>query len=215
MSLIEALKILSIHDLNTLTKEELKKIYRKLLKKYHPDNNNGDDTKAKDITKANEVVLAALVEIESYKEMMKVMQRQYSYITSVLPLSTLIDIYKGSSISFNVNGDTVVIDKTNLLRHNFFIMVDFSIAVLNESTKYFNRICKLDFSRSYEIICDIEVVELKALGIEINILNEKRNFTMEADGLRVPIRLDEDIRIILNIRKKLKTTNGETGDTGE
>ena len=203
MNLTEALKILEIQDINNLVKEDLRKTYRRLLKKYHPDANNGDDTIAKDIIKANEIVTNALEEIESYKKLMKMMQQHSQCITSVIPLSTLINIYKGDSIKFKLDNDDIEVNKSNLLRHNLFVMVDFSIAVKNENTKHFNRMCKLDFSRNYEIICDIELSELKAVDIEINVLNEKRNFTMETDGLRVPIRLDEDIRIILNIRKKL------------
>lgn len=203
MNLTEALKILDIQDINDLTKEELKKKYRNILKKCHPDANNGDDTKAKEVIKANEIVLSALDEIESYKKMMKMMQQHQHCITSVIPLSTLIKIYQGDGIKFNLDGEELEVNKSNLLRHNIFVMIDFSIAVKNEDTKYFNKICKIDFSRNYEIICDIELKELRAIDIEISVLNEKRNFTMESDGLRVPIRLDEDIRLILNIRKKV------------
>ena len=37
---------------NNSTPEEIKKSYRKLSLKYHPDKNNGDDTKFKQINEA-------------------------------------------------------------------------------------------------------------------------------------------------------------------
>lgn len=205
MNLAEALELLGIEDIHNLTKEDLKKIYRKLLKKYHPDANNGDDTKAKEVIKANEIILAALQEIESYKAMMKLMQMQSHCITSVIPLHTLINIYNGESITLGSGEDAVELNKNNIMKHNIFVMIDFNINITNEGTKHINKICKVEMFRNYEIVCDIELNELKAVDIEVNVLDVKRAFNMSADSVRLPILLDNDIRLILTIRKKIIT----------
>ena len=53
MEVKEAYEILGVSE--GATKEEIKKAYRKLAMKYHPDKNDGDDTKFKELAHAYEV----------------------------------------------------------------------------------------------------------------------------------------------------------------
>lgn len=203
MNLSEALALLNIEDIHNLSKEELKKKYRNILKKCHPDANNGDDTKAKEVIKANEIILAALQEIESYKAMMKMMQLQSQYITSVLPLHTLISLYNGEKISLGSGEDKVELNGSNIMKHNIFVMFDFNIAVKNKATTHYNKIIKVEMMRNYEIVCDLEVDNLEDIDVEVDVLGVKRAFTMSAHSIIIPFKLDGDVRLKLTIRKKI------------
>lgn len=205
MNLTEALDLFDVIDIQTVTKEELKKVYRKLLKKYHPDSNNGDDTQAKNIILAYDIIVSALDEIESYKKMLKAMQANSHIVTSIIPLHKLIEIYKGNSIELGSGDEKVVIDKNNLMKHNIFIMIDYSVSIINGGTQHYTKICKIEMMRNYQLDCDIMVKELEPIKIKIDVLDESRQFNMNMSSIQVPILLDSDIKLVIDIRKKILT----------
>ena len=59
MNIYDAIKILGITDLEEITKEDVKKAYRKASRKYHPDCNPSGDEMMKLVNEANSVLIDA------------------------------------------------------------------------------------------------------------------------------------------------------------
>jgi len=200
MDLSKALDILNIIDLASITKEELKKKYKKLMVKYHPDNCNGDDTKAKEISIANKIVIDALNEIESYNNLMKAANPVV--ITTVLPFEIIIKMYDGKTVELGKGEDKLILGANNMLKHNVYVMFDFNVTVDN-STLHFNSMRKIEMLRTYNVDCTIPVTDLGPLKVKVDMLGVEREFTINYDSIAVPLKFDNDIRVNITLRKSL------------
>ena len=68
MWLNEALDIFNISDITQETEESLKKKYKKLMLKYHPDSKDGDESKAKNISVAMKLIKEAISKMSKFKD---------------------------------------------------------------------------------------------------------------------------------------------------
>lgn len=100
MNLEKSLELFSICDLTAETLDTLKKRYKKLMIKFHPDNCDGDDAKAKNISVAYEVLKDAIDSIRKYNAV-NTTREEY---TIIIPLSKLIEIYNGGTVTIG-SGD--------------------------------------------------------------------------------------------------------------
>lgn len=209
MDIIEALNILDFNSITELNKETLRKKYRNTLKIYHPDNNNGDETKAKEIIKAYDILYKALKQIEEYEKILKATQRQS--IISILPYEIVNDIYNGKVITLGKGEDIAEINKSEMLKNDIYIMFMWSAGISGNIQKEYTNIQRVNLMRTYDINFSVDVEDLSELEIEINIYGQKLKYKMIYEALKVIIRLDNGIVVKMSINKKLikgDDTNG-------
>lgn len=208
MNLEESLKAFNITDINVETEASIKKRYKKLMIKYHPDNYNGDDTKAKEISLALSVLRDALLKLKQYK-LINSKQEQFNI---VIPLSKLISIYSGESISIkiadNINGVDEIHEETlsnkDIQKHNTLIILDATITH-NGFVQDFSNIQHWTISDNYEINCDLYVDKLTNNEVVLlKIEDYEKEFEFSSQAASILVKLPFNISVNIKITKRLR-----------
>ena len=201
MSLDKALELFKIEDITQETSATLKGKYRKLMIKYHPDNCNGDENKAKDISIAYEILKDAAEKIHKY-QLMDTKEEKY---TLVIPLSKLIDAYSGKTVKIGQKE----FNRHDIQKHNTLILSEVTIEH-NGVVNRFSNVQHWSISDNYEINCDIIVEKLNNKeAVRIKLEDFDKEFMLSGQAVSIKIPLKFNISVDIRINKKLVNKDSE------
>lgn len=195
MELHEALEIFGFKDGEDIDSTELKKRYRKLAFKYHPDH-GGDTDKFKDINEANSMLLNRLKifeQIKRFKESQKVH-------AAIISLKDYISLYNGNTFKLS---DGYVLKKGNVKSNRIFIEIPYSIDisgyVIKSSTIVLYRI-----DDKYEIYVDIPDVDItQERDVKIQMLDKQMQFKMIGYTMAINLNFYDLVRVRLVLTRTL------------
>lgn len=207
MDLEKSIELFKISDLTSETKATLKAKYRKLMIKYHPDNCNGKDDKAKEVSLAYDILKDALDQISKYKAINEA--QHHEEYTIIIPLSKLIELYRGKTITLGSGSNTKGITKKDIQRYNTLIISDVTIEH-NGIIQRFSNIQHWSISDNYAIQCEVTVNNLsdkETIRIRLEDFDREISFMSQAASIRVPLSFN--ITVEIKIDKKLVTSETE------
>lgn len=195
MELHEALEIFGFKDGEDIDSTELKKRYRKLALKNHPDH-GGDTDKFKDINEANSMLLNRLKifeQIKRFKESQKVH-------AAIISLKDYISLYNGNTFKLS---DGYILKKGNVKSNRIFIEIPYSIDisgyVIKSSTIVLYRI-----DDKYEIYVDIPDVDItQERDVKIQILDKQMQFKMIGYTMAINLNFYDLVRVRLVLTRTL------------
>lgn len=205
MNLEKSLVLFNIDDLAAETVDSLKKRYKKLMIKYHPDNCSGDDTKAKDISVAYEVLKDAMESIRKYNAV-NTTREEY---TIIIPLSKLIEVYKGGTVTVGSGDNAKVFDRKDIQKYNTLIISEVSLTH-NGQVLRFSNMQHWSISDKYVINCQLMVENLtdrETVLIKLEDFEKEISFTSQAVSMVIPLSFN--ISVEIKIDKKLQPTRVE------
>lgn len=206
MTLNEALELFGIDDISLEDDTTLKKKYKKLMIKYHPDNCNGDENKAKEVAEAFEVLKDALNAVKKYSYLTQKVQE----LNIIIPLSKLLELYKGGSITVGYDNVRRVITKKDIQKHNTLIISDVTLTHKG-MVHTFNSIQPWTIGDKYEINCDIYVDDItKQETVKIHINNFEKEIKFVSQSIVMNVTLDFNVNVAIRITKK--TLNNDSDD---
>ena len=182
MELYDALNIFGFADITKIDELMLRKAYRKLMKKNHPDI-GGSEEVAKRINKANEVVLAALETLKKAE-----INRVSGNTTVFINFDSLINIFNGDSVIVGNTDNKMTIDRSNINRFN--IVLDIDIKIMANGIQYpVNKLEPRNISDNYSI----------TFRYFTKTLDELVEFKIQSYGKKVAIPVSSKI-INLNLK---------------
>lgn len=195
MELHEALEIFGFKDGEDIDSTELKKRYRKLALKNHPDH-GGDADKFKDINEANSMLLNRLKifeQIKRFKESQKVH-------AAIISLKDYISLYNGATFKLS---DGYILKKGNVKSNRIFIEIPYSIDisgyVIKSSTIVLYRI-----DDKYEIYVDIPDVDItQERDVKIQMLDKQMQFKMIGYTMAINLNFYDLVRVRLVLTRTL------------
>lgn len=195
MELHEALEIFGFKDGEDINSTELKKRYRKLAFKYHPDH-GGDTDKFKDINEANSMLLNRLKifeQIKRFKESQKVH-------AAIISLKDYISLYNGNTFKLS---DGYILKKGNVKSNRIFIEIPYSIDisgyVIKSSTIVLYRI-----DDKYEVYVDIPDVDVtQERDVKIQMLDKQMQFKMIGYTMAINLNFYDLVRVRLVLTRTL------------
>ena len=198
MELSEALDIFGIDDITQETEANIKKRYKKLMIKYHPDNVGGDDSKAKEVSLAMDIIKEALVNVARFKALNKASEK----ITIVIPIHKLIELYNGGNMTLGSGEDRHLIGKKEIQKYNTLIISDATITH-NGIVYNFSNVQPWSIADSYEINCDIYVDNInneEIVKVHIEDYDKEIKFISQSIVLKVTLKFN--INVAIRITKK-------------
>lgn len=205
MNLEKSLELFSITDLTVETIDTLKKKYKKLMIKYHPDNCGGKDDKAKDIGVAFEVLGDAIENIRKYTAVNAV-REEY---TIIIPLSKLIQVYQGGTVTVGSGDNAKVFDRKDIQKYNTLIISEVSLTH-NGQVLRFSNMQHWSISDKYVINCELMVENLndrETVLIKLEDFEKEISFTSQAVSMVIPLSFN--ISVEIKVDKKLQPTRAE------
>lgn len=199
MELNKALGIFGLTSINASSGTELKKLYRQLTKKYHPDLHPGEDTNSKmcEINEAHSIIEKAISEL-SIIENGKINSRK-----CIITINNLQNIYSGHKIDFEDNGEKVSLTNGNIRLHDVYIAFNVKITN-NNSSKEWLKILRHNKDDVYNIYCTLDVQSHNDIEhITVELLNKKLNIDMEQQSLVLKLRFEYNIVVNIRIDKKI------------
>lgn len=195
MELHEALEIFGFKDGEDIDSTELKKRYRKLALKHHPDH-GGDTDKFKDINEANSMLLNRLKifeQIKRFKESQKVH-------AAIIGLKDYISLYSGNTFKLS---DGYILKKGNVKSNRIFIEIPYSIDisgyVIKSSTIVLYRI-----DDKYEVYVDIPDVDItQERDVKIQMLDKQMQFKMVGYTMAINLNFYDLVRVRLVLTRTL------------
>lgn len=207
MDLEQALEVFNIEDIASEDNKSIKKKYKKLMLKYHPDNCGGDESKAKDITLAFDIIKNAINNIRKYNAVNKA-REDY---TIVIPISKLIKLYNGGKVNVSYGDNKQVFGIKEIQKYNTLIISDTTI-VYNGISYDFQSIQHWSISDEYVINCEILVENInnsEQIKVVVNGIEKSLDFTSQR--ILIPFILDKNVKVNVRIVKKL-ITNSEKAE---
>lgn len=192
-----ALKLMNITDLMSETEETIKKKYKRLAAKYHPDNCGGNGDLFKDVVEAYESVLELLSKLNQ----IKLIDKKIEIVSILLPIYKLVEIYSGKDVFV---GNNRKVNNKNLRKFNVLIMTDIELTH-NGITEVFSNIEPMRVDDTYEVNCNIYVSDLDTIeDVKININNKERNIKIKSQSLKFRCSLEYNTFVNCVITKKIR-----------
>lgn len=199
MRIDKALDIFDIEDLSKESESSIRKKYKKLMIKYHPDN-FGSDSKAKEVSVAYEIVRDAFKKTSLLNKSLQHNNDSKSNVTIIIPLQSLCDIYSGKT----VHAGKYEVNIKNIRLYNVYISIDVSI-VHKGITENINTIVPWDISDEYTINHVIYVDKLiNNESIKIVIESITKDIEFSTASLKMRIKLEHNVGVNIIIQKKIK-----------
>lgn len=207
MDLEQALEVFNIEDIASEDTKSIKKKYKKLMLKHHPDNCGGDESKAKEITLAFDIIKNAINNIRKYNAVNRVMEDY----TIVIPISKLIKLYNGEKVKVSYGDNKQVFGIKEIQKYNTLIISDTTI-VYNGISYDFQSIQHWSISDEYVINCEILVENINnSEQIKVVVNGIEKNLDFTSQRILIPFILDKNVKVNVRIVKKL-ITNSEKAE---
>lgn len=201
----ESCSILGIEDIysfDKLDEKEIKKKYKRLMVKYHPDSPTGDTEKATELTDAYNIVIKTIKELKLLSTYTSKEQ-----ITTVLDLDKLIRMYKGETAKLKSTDKTRELKANELSSHNIFINVAIEMQY-NGEVRQFNEINKYNMMDNYTCNCKIFQDNIsEPLALKVRCCNITRELTISSANVDLIMNLDSGIKITIQIERKIISEN--------
>ena len=185
MEIEQALEMFGVSDINTLNSEELKKQYKALMKKYHPDVYAGDPSISQHISEAYQILKDTAKKIEAYRAI----KVKTKVETLFVPLSILIKIRNGRTFK---KGEKIL-DKGSIVRYNVVALIRIKI-MINGIEEVYNNLEDWDFyQRDFKTVCNVAVKEddiLNPVPISIETCGVKRELTLSYVSTQYNMKID-------------------------
>lgn len=173
MDISEAISIFGFEGLSDITKENVAKKYRQLMKVNHPDI-GGDERLAIKINEAREILTQVLEQITILNKLQEMSNKPL--IFTIIPLSELVKVYKGEVILLKFGEDKFVLNRKNIRAHK--VVLDISCSIQVDGIDYkFSTLSQMNIKDEYSIRCVItdtnisedRKVNIKAYGKDVNL----------------------------------------------
>jgi DnaJ-class molecular chaperone len=200
MDLAPSLELLGIKDISSVTQVSLKKLYRSLMVKHHPDNSGGNEEISRNISTAYVIIKDAVSKLELFDKVSNE-DKRYSII---LTADKLEDIYNGGGVDIII-GDTVKeIHKADINRNDVVVVFDLNIGV-NGKTTSINKASKLSVNGVYEISCEIEVCSLTAWeNVKLTFGEKERFVDVKSQSIKFMWTISENIKLEITLNKVIR-----------
>jgi len=182
MNYYEALRLFNIDNSNEIEATVIKKKYRTLVKKWHPDV-CGDDTKYKEVQDAYKIINDYLKAADKNK-LNSVEERQK---TVILEVKDILDIFKGKEIRINNN---ININKDSIARYNVFVRISTDI-IIDGVTFNFSTIKPRNIKDEYVFDIMLPDTDLdRTVAIKVKLMD--RHIEKEMSSVRMDFRFNLD-----------------------
>lgn len=200
MTLNKALDLFEITDISVESESELKLKFKKLTKKYHPDNiKTGDHAKFLDIHDAFEMLKDAIIKLNQYKQL----NTNKQLITMVIPLDKLVYLYEGNKFTMGNGDNTIEVDKKTMSKNNSLILSKVNI-IHNGLEKEFTNIERWDISDRYKVYCTVDVTDINSKeSVTVKIMDKVKEFDMEYQSITLRFTLQFNIVVDVILNKKI------------
>lgn len=206
MKIKQALQIFKINSITEETSETLKKKFKRLMIKHHPDNNlhKKSDISPYDVQEAYQL----LKEVLGMYEIVRIRERSQNKPTVLITLHDLIDIYSGKDVT---RGESDKINKQNLSRFTPYIITTLDIQY-NGLTTSEKSIQLKELEDKYEVMCNITVENITdEATVKIFIGDIEREITFKGASIRYIISFDFNIKVHVIINKIIKNNGDSNG----
>lgn len=211
MDVVKALGILNFNDIQSVDRETLKKSYRSLIRKNHPDLCQGDKKekdKAEEITKqlnkAYELLSNLLDEIDELNRWENITKKVI--IRTILPFQTLEDLYDNKPITLrSSNGESIQLNKGGLKAHNIMFLLECDIVNQCDGVvKHFSTIKPYNLSDEYLIDTQLQFTDdcYNSPSVTIKAYNKELNITLKNEVTKVKLAYKHRVFLIIQIEKK-------------
>lgn len=207
MDVTQALEILGIASLDNVTAETLKKAFRTLMKKHHPDKYATEPEEAekhakiaRKINEAHELLTKLLKDITAIRNLEKMTRREE--IFSVIPMAGLFKLYSGEKIKLGSENNVFELTSGNIRLHRIYLCIDCSLEINGVYTNY-SCIKPVVYNDEYSIDCEIPVTNLGSLDVTVHAYDKAVKLDMQTSSAALLLRLPNNVKLKINIRKRL------------
>ena len=203
MDIEKALELFEITNLASETLDSLKKRYRKLMIKYHPDNRGGDKELAASVSSAYSILKETFEKVDAYNRA-SVKHEDYNI---VIPLSQLVKLYNGSKITLGNNSEKKEFSIKDIQKHGALIILDTTINH-NGIDYSFTNVQRWSISDNYTINCDIFVENLNNdEKITVRLEDKVSNFSFTSQTISIKLSLSFNISVVIVVNKKIRAND--------
>lgn len=200
MEVSEALEMFNVSDIAKESSGSLKKKYKRLMIKYHPDNRNGDSSKAVLVSDAYKELKDLLEVIESYAKKKQILDSMEETLETIIITSDQLDkVLSGKTVKIG-NKD---IDKSELKHYRVVVSSKVFVTVNGYKMEYIKSEIE-NYQHTYEVYCEVFVDSLKdSVPITIEAFDKKVETTLDTMSMEVTLKSPGGVRIKTTIIKKL------------
>lgn len=201
MNIAEALELLGIDTLDDKSKQDITKIYRKLIKKHHPDlfSNQPElliknEEITKDINEAYDLITSALERSKLIQQFSNA--KATKVVFAIIPFDKLPGLYSGDTIKLKYNGAEFILTSGNIRANR--IVLDISCCIIVDGISYkFSALKPWVIKDEYEINCDIPIVEDHTL--DVTVLAYGKRVNLKLSSMRTQLRLRYENSVVLDV----------------
>ena len=198
MDIFEALKIFEYDTIVGLKETEIRKKYRRLMKKNHPDV-GGSEEKAKLIIEANTTILAKLEELQKQE----LCNSAPGIKTVFIKFDSLINIFNGGTVEVRADKESLIIGKNNINAFNVIIDTDIKIRMAGIDYQM-GRLEPRTHSDNYSITFKYPVADLaESIFFEIFAYGKHVKLDVGQPTLRLNLTFEHGIKLTVILERQL------------
>lgn len=203
MTVIEALRIFNISDIDSISKEYIKKTYRELMRMNHPDK-GGNLRLAQDINEANEVLTKVVNQMATIKP-------KYSTKTAdkpcLLDLESYIKIFSGNIVKLKFRESEIQIDKHNINKFRLLISTQIYIDINGIRTEY-NTIFARNLSDTYDYTVLVPITSIdECIDFNLTVNNKSKSISKCKSSTVIVFEFDYNIKVRVRVERMINCGN--------